>query len=113
MAKLNLVTDEATDSEDDGEESDDSSDDGIPPVDVDVSGHPLLPQGVPARDVKARQDVVREIFRKAYSRFRLLCSCFIHFCLFFSSCFQQTEGISALASLGQVPGGISGCRLSS
>ena len=41
-------------------------------VAVDISGHPILPscRTVP---LKLRQDVVREIFTKAYSKFNFSC----------------------------------------
>lgn len=46
--------------------NEDEDEDPIPVVKVDVNGDPLLPP-IGSRRSKARQDVVREIFRKAYS----------------------------------------------
>lgn len=42
----------------------------MPEVMVDVLGHPILPTCHAAR-LKSQQDVVREIFTKAYSMFKL------------------------------------------
>jgi len=42
----------------------------VPEVTVDASGHPVLPASYVAR-LKARQDVVREVFTKAYGKFEL------------------------------------------
>ncbi|KAN0086259.1 hypothetical protein V8E55_007393 [Tylopilus felleus] len=46
-------------------DDEDGDDDSVPVVNVDINGNPLLPS-VSSRRLKARQDVVREIFRKAY-----------------------------------------------
>ena len=48
----------------------DEEEDEIPEVMVDVLGHPILPTCHAAR-LKSQQDVVREIFTKAYSMFKL------------------------------------------
>jgi hypothetical protein len=50
----------------------DEEEDEIPEVMVDVLGHPILPP-CEALCLKSRQHVVREVFAKAYSKFKLLC----------------------------------------
>ena len=44
----------------------------LPEVMVDMLGHPILPIH-PITNLRAQQDVVREIFTKAYSKLNLCC----------------------------------------
>jgi hypothetical protein len=59
------ATDEASE-----EERSLSDEEEVTEVMVDVSGHPMLPARYVV-DLKTRQDIVREIFTKAYCKFKL------------------------------------------
>jgi uncharacterized protein YcgL (UPF0745 family) len=74
MAYINSIylirkkaTDEALETPSNKEEEDE-----VPEVMVDVLGNPILPTSLP-KNLRSQQDLVREMFTKAYSKFYFSC----------------------------------------
>ena len=63
---------------------------------MDASGHPILPTSHPA-DLKSQQVVVRDIFTKAYSKFRIYCYTTINILIVASESHKPQEGPRSLA----------------
>lgn len=68
---LTLVNDTDKDAEE--KSSSDEESEKVPVVEVDESGHPILPTCGKNMNLKLRQVVVRQIFTKAYSKFGFSC----------------------------------------
>ena len=63
---------------------------------MDASGHPILLTSHPA-DLKSQQVVVRDIFTKAYSKFRISCYTTINILIVASKSHKPQEGPRSLA----------------